>query len=88
MRKEFIPNWTSKEFEEFVDKIGWFLDELWKEDSEFVGRNIVGKPGPMLKLALEGTWKQLLHVETVFWPVLTEEEEKEDFTELVRDFKA
>lgn len=73
LRKQFIPNWTSKEFEEFVDRIGRFVDELWKEDSGFVSRNVTGavdKPGPMLKRVLEAIWKELLDVETVFWPVV------------------
>jgi len=72
LRREFIPNWTSSEFALFVDRIGWFVDELWKEDSGFVGRNIgvVGKPGPMLKRDLEGLWRELLDVERVFWPVV------------------
>lgn len=73
LRKEFIPNWTSDEFAAFVDRIGWFVDELWKGDSGVVARNtvgVVGKPGPMLGRVLEGLWKELLDVERVFWPVV------------------
>jgi hypothetical protein len=75
LRREFIPNWTSEEFEAFVDKIAWFVDELWREGSGFVeknGRGGVGRPGPMLGRLLEEQWKELLDVERVFWPVVEE----------------
>ena len=60
LRKEFIPNWTSGEFAAFVERIGWFVDVLWRGDVAYVGRDAardgnVGKPGPALERVLEGT---------------------------------
>ncbi|KAE9377211.1 heme oxygenase-like protein [Stipitochalara longipes BDJ] len=60
LRKEFIPNWTSEEFVEFVEKIGGFVDGLWEkvgvEEREKVRRR------------LEELWKKVLDVERGFWP--------------------
>lgn len=64
MRKEFIPNWTSEEFWVFVEKLGWFVDELWKHYPE---REVVGE-----RERLSERWLQLLEVEKVFWPVVEE----------------
>lgn len=63
LRKEFIPNWTSDEFAEFVEKIGGFVDEVWE--------SIRGGSGneEMLK-RVEGIWREVLDIEQVFWPVV------------------
>jgi hypothetical protein len=66
LRKELVPNWTSEEFVGFVDKIGWFVDELWKGDSGFEARKRVE-----VKIErLEDVWRLLLDVEKVFWPAV------------------
>jgi hypothetical protein len=64
LRKEFIPNWTNGEFVVFVEKLEWFVDELWKGVSETEGAGGRERLGE--------TWRELLDVEGVFWPVVEE----------------
>ncbi|KAH8775888.1 hypothetical protein BGZ57DRAFT_981673 [Hyaloscypha finlandica] len=59
LRKEFIPNWTSPEFEAFVEKIGSFVDVLSEQESE-------GKARVMQRV--EELWRRVLDVEERFWP--------------------
>lgn len=55
LRNEFIPNWTSAEFEKFVDEIAHLTDSLAETE----------KASPDL---FEDTWIQILEVEEKFWP--------------------
>ena len=57
---EFIPNWTSIEFEGFVVRIGNLLDEVFASVEE-------SDRCHMLEV-LEGVWRQVLDVEIAFWP--------------------
>jgi thiaminase len=65
LRKEFIPNWTSVEFEGFVNRIEVLLDDLW-------GRAERGVQGLGM---CEDVWRRVLEVERVFWPVVDKEGE-------------
>lgn len=61
LREKFIPNWSSPEFEDFVNRIGDVLDEMAveikgvEEDEAMRGR------------CLEW-WRQVLWLEERFWP--------------------
>lgn len=57
MRKEFIPNWTSNEFVQFVERIEKVLEEVWREDRGDVK-------------GVERVWEGVLSVEREFWPLL------------------
>lgn len=59
LRKEFIPNWTSPEFEAFVGKIGSFVDVLSEQESEGNVRVVQ---------RMEELWRRVLDVEERFWP--------------------
>ncbi|KAH6634958.1 hypothetical protein B0J18DRAFT_34777 [Chaetomium sp. MPI-SDFR-AT-0129] len=69
LRKEFIPNWSSPEFEGFVDRLGRLIDRAVAgvlegkaegEEREKVKAGILGR--------VEGKWRTLLEAERVFWP--------------------
>ncbi|KAI9045474.1 putative transcription regulator PAB1642 [Aspergillus affinis] len=56
LRKEFIPNWSSKEFEGFVDGIGELVDEMAASGEKEVTRRC------------ERWWRQVVWLEERFWP--------------------
>ncbi|KEF51373.1 uncharacterized protein A1O9_12522 [Exophiala aquamarina CBS 119918] len=58
LRHEFIPNWTSPEFEAFVREIAEVTDELAAREDAVVRRLDVYK----------AVWRHILDVETRFWP--------------------
>lgn len=64
LRKEFIPNWTSKEFVEFVDDLGAILDEAVNEAIKIHGESIKEQ---LLERSVR-KWKALLAAEQAFWP--------------------
>jgi hypothetical protein len=71
LRKEFIPNWTSREFVEFVEEIGGFVDLLWVEEggAGFVEREVgVGKGKEEMRESVVRLWGRVLEAERVFWP--------------------
>ena len=57
LRKHFIPNWTSAEFEAFVVRIGDVVDEMagCENREDVLGRCAVW-------------WRQVLYLEGRFWP--------------------
>ena len=63
LRKHFIPNWTSAEFEAFVARIGNVVDEM-------AGLVLVdgreGREDVLGRCAL--WWRQVLYLEGRFWP--------------------
>ena len=61
LRKEFIPNWTSAEFVEFVDTITRLTDAL--AEREGVGAE---------EARYKELWMKVLDVETSFWPDVKE----------------
>ncbi|KAE8144139.1 heme oxygenase-like protein [Aspergillus avenaceus] len=60
LRERFIPNWTSGEFEEFVNAIGDLVDELAGE--------VDGREKEVLLEKCEGWWRQVVWLEERFWP--------------------
>lgn len=61
LRRQFIPNWTSPEFEKFVNTIGDVLDELAGQVKG--AEEIERERGKCL-----AWWKQVLWLEERFWP--------------------
>lgn len=60
MTRVFIPNWTSKDFKGFVDKLESLVNGLVKEE-DFDGGD------PEWQRCIE-VWRQVLWVEERFWP--------------------
>jgi hypothetical protein len=61
LRERFIPNWTSGEFEEFVDGIGEVVDAWVGEMEDGKGKEeVVGR--------CERWWRQVIWLEERFWP--------------------
>lgn len=58
MQEKFIPNWSSEEFEGFVDNLAGLVDELAKG---FEGEDELYK-------RCEEAWKDTLAAEANFWP--------------------
>ncbi|KKY19733.1 putative transcription regulator [Phaeomoniella chlamydospora] len=61
LRKEFIPNWTSNEFVEFVEGIEVCLNDLASKEASKSGREAVETEA--LKV-----WEEVLDLEVGFWP--------------------
>ncbi|KAK3935560.1 hypothetical protein QBC46DRAFT_397207 [Diplogelasinospora grovesii] len=64
LRKEFIPNWSSVEFAQFVGRLGSIIDFAVAEVLEKQGE---GAKEEILQ-RVEGKWKTLLAAEATFWP--------------------
>ncbi|KAL3464385.1 hypothetical protein BJX64DRAFT_254879 [Aspergillus heterothallicus] len=64
LRTRFIPNWSSPEFEAFVDKIGDVLDEFAGEELGKLGEDAVAR--------CERWWTQVVWLEERFWPDVKE----------------
>ena len=66
LRKEFIPNWTSLEFANFVVRLGSIIDTSVEK--------LIKTFGEEAKVAIlkrvEVKWKSLLAAEASFWPTL------------------
>lgn len=61
LREEFIPNWSSVEFEEFVDQIGDVLDALADQVKG-------AEEGELMKARCLEWWRQVVWLEERFWP--------------------
>lgn len=61
LRSEFIPNWSSSEFEGFVDQIGVLAEEVWRAE---------GGEKEKVEGDLKGLWVEILEVEKAFWPIV------------------
>ncbi|KAM0433015.1 hypothetical protein ACHAPT_004720 [Fusarium lateritium] len=66
VRKEFINNWTCKEFVEFVDDLGRIIDEAVAKEVEKKGEGFKAE----LFKRVEGHWRDVLLAEKVFWPAI------------------
>ncbi|KAL4943015.1 hypothetical protein BDV06DRAFT_190831 [Aspergillus oleicola] len=66
LREKFIPNWASKEFEDFVKKIGDVLDEFAKLE---LGGDL-SKKEALDKC--EAWWGEVVRLEVGFWPDIQE----------------
>ncbi|CEI69207.1 hypothetical protein FVEN_g4041 [Fusarium venenatum] len=66
VRKEFINNWTCKEFVDFVDDLGKIIDDAVA--------NVVKEKGEDAKKQLfkrvQGKWQGVLEAEEAFWPAV------------------
>ncbi|KAF3081305.1 hypothetical protein TWF569_002247 [Orbilia oligospora] len=60
MTRIFIPNWTSEEFEGFVDTLEELVNGIVKDEGVEVGSEVWGR--------CEATWRQVLWLEEGFWP--------------------
>ena len=59
LRREFIPNWTSAEFEKFVQEIADVTDELAEREEAWQRVDVY-----------KAVWEHILEVERRFWPNL------------------
>jgi thiaminase len=66
VRKEFINNWTCKEFVEFVDDLGRIIDAAVAKEVEKKGEDFKAE----LFKRVEGKWRDVLQAEEVFWPAI------------------
>ncbi|KAK4182370.1 putative bifunctional TENA-E protein [Podospora australis] len=67
LRKEFIPNWSSEEFANFVERLGKLIDEAVGQEIENAGEEGESVKTKILE-RVEGRWKTLLEGEKAFWP--------------------
>ncbi|KAJ5174524.1 uncharacterized protein N7482_000401 [Penicillium canariense] len=63
LREKFIPNWSSVEFEGFVDRIGDVLDQM-AEQTKGV------EEAELLRSRCLEWWRQVVWLEERFWPAL------------------
>lgn len=63
LRRRFIPNWTGKEFEEFVGRLGQVVDEM-------AGLVKGAEEGELTRGRCLEWWRQVLWLEERFWPVV------------------
>ncbi|GAB1319308.1 Putative bifunctional TENA-E protein [Madurella fahalii] len=69
LRKEFIPNWSSPEFAQFVDRLGGLIDAAVGEVLEGCAEGEERERAREDILArVEGRWRTLLVAERAFWP--------------------
>lgn len=82
LRREFIPNWTSSDFSDFVDRCAKLMDEIWTGGQssgagELLARGAwrpIGTDTARAESRLEwlewaeGLWKKILDAEIIFWP--------------------
>ncbi|KAI2792737.1 hypothetical protein POX_b02779 [Penicillium oxalicum] len=61
LRDRFIPNWSSREFEEFVNRIGDVLDEM-------VGSFKGAEEAEGIRVRCLDWWRQVVWLEERFWP--------------------
>ncbi|KAF5018666.1 hypothetical protein F66182_9341 [Fusarium sp. NRRL 66182] len=66
VRKEFINNWTCKEFVEFVDDLGRIIDDAVAKEVDKNGEDVKER----LFKRVEGKWQDVLKAEEAFWPAV------------------
>ncbi|KAJ4011507.1 hypothetical protein NW752_008510 [Fusarium irregulare] len=64
VRKEFINNWTCKEFVDFVDDLGKIIDDAVAKVVE------EGEDKEKLFKRVQGKWHDVLEAEEAFWPAV------------------
>lgn len=64
VRNEFIANWTSPEFVNFVDQLSSIIDSAVIKEVEARGEAFFGE----LMKRCEPKWNELLAAESAFWP--------------------
>ncbi|KAK4125696.1 heme oxygenase-like protein [Parathielavia appendiculata] len=70
LRKEFIPNWSSPEFAQFVVRLGKLIDDAVASVLEGREAEEREKLKGEILARVEGKWKSLLEAERQFWPEL------------------
>jgi hypothetical protein len=68
LRNEFIPNWSSMEFAQFVGRLGGLIDFAVAETIERAGPDGADASRDAIIARVEGKWKSLLAAEATFWP--------------------
>ncbi|KAK4176137.1 hypothetical protein QBC36DRAFT_13370 [Triangularia setosa] len=70
LRREFIPNWSSDEFREFVERLGVLIDQAVEREIRMVGEDRQKQEEVRKEILgrVEGKWKTLLEGEKGFWP--------------------
>jgi thiaminase len=63
LREKFIPNWSSVEFEDFVNRIGDVLDEM-------AGQIKGAEEAEIMRGRCLEWWRQVVWLEERFWPVM------------------
>ncbi|KAM0246369.1 hypothetical protein ACHAQJ_010263 [Trichoderma viride] len=69
LRREFIPNWSSKEFRQFVDQLGEIIDSAVQREMELRQNEGDEIKRELLDRALV-KWREVLPAEKAFWPVM------------------
>ncbi|KAK1836339.1 hypothetical protein QBC39DRAFT_337811 [Podospora conica] len=67
LRNEFIPNWSSPGFADFVHRLGSLVDSAVAQALERAGEDAEATKALILQ-RVEGKWKSLLAAEASFWP--------------------
>ncbi|KAL7795133.1 hypothetical protein V8C37DRAFT_374606 [Trichoderma ceciliae] len=67
LRREFIPNWSSKEFAQFVDQLGDIIDSAVEQEMRSRQDEDETVRAALLDRAL-AKWHQVLAAEKAFWP--------------------
>ena len=67
LRNEFIPNWSSPGFADFVHRLGTLIDKAVMQALERAGEDAEATKALILQ-RVEGKWKSLLDAEASFWP--------------------
>jgi thiaminase len=70
LRSEFIPNWTGKEFVQFVERLGGLIDEAVRDVVAQEGGGGGDGAREELMRRAKGKWEALLGAEEAFWPVV------------------
>jgi thiaminase len=63
LRDKFIPNWSSAEFEDFVNRIGDVLDEMACETKG-------SEEAEIMRARCLEWWRQVVWLEERFWPTM------------------
>ena len=57
LHREFIPNWTSEAFRDFVEALAALVNDTWASELEAKSWE-----------PFEGLWLRVLELESKFWP--------------------
>ncbi|KAK3378898.1 hypothetical protein B0T24DRAFT_610265 [Lasiosphaeria ovina] len=69
LRREFIPNWSSLAFSQFVGRLGSLIDSAVSQVLEGVAdESEISARKEEILARVEGKWKSLLAAEAAFWP--------------------
>ncbi|KAH6610116.1 hypothetical protein Trco_000136 [Trichoderma cornu-damae] len=69
LRREFVPNWSSGEFAQFVDRLGEIIDSAARREVRLRQAEGEAVKVELLDRAL-AKWQQVLAAEEAFWPAM------------------